>query len=153
MLNTLTRDKRQASKMPRFSKGDRVRATATLFDGGEETRDRNGLFFSEKCAADKNGEWCYRTASFVYARRGRHLQKYRVKYDEGTTMEAEDAHLELVQDDDDSGGDEVGNEMGGSDAANSDGDTVGYDSDSAAIRRREEDEGGNVTDDSEGGGG
>ncbi len=149
MLNTLTRDKRQASKMPRFIKGDRVRAKATLF-GGEETRDRNGYLFSEKWAADKNGEWCYGTVSFVYSRRGRHLQKYRVKYDEGTTMEAEDAHLELVEDEDDSDGDEVENEMGGSDAANSDGDTEGYDSDSATIRRREEDEEGKVTDDSEG---
>ncbi len=46
------------------------------------------------------------------ARRGRHVQKYRVKYDEGTIMEAEDAHLELIEDDDDSGGEESGNEMG-----------------------------------------
>jgi hypothetical protein len=68
VLNTLTHDKRQASEMPRFSKGDRVRAKATLFDGGEETRDRNELLFSEKWAADKNEEWCCGTASFVYAR-------------------------------------------------------------------------------------
>jgi hypothetical protein len=113
VLNTLTRDKRQASEMPRFSKGDRVRAKATLLDGGEETRDRNGLLFSEKWAADNNGEWCYGTVSFVFARRGRHVQKYRVKYDEGTILEAEDAHLELIEDDDDSGGEESGNEMGG----------------------------------------
>ncbi len=49
----------------------------------------------------------------MFARRGRHVQNYRVKYDEGTTMEAEDAHLELIEDDDDSGGEESGNEMGG----------------------------------------
>ena len=49
----------------KFSKGDRVRAMATVFDGGEESRDRNGLLLSEKCAADKNGEWCYGTVSFV----------------------------------------------------------------------------------------
>jgi hypothetical protein len=108
------------------------------------------LLFSEKWAADKNGERCYGTVSFVYARRGRHLQKYRVKYDEGTTMEAEDAHLELVEDNDESDGDESGDEMGGINAANSDGDTVAYEDDEAAIRRREEDEEGKVTDDSEG---
>ncbi len=44
--------------------------------------------FSEKWA-DKNGEWCYGTVSFVYARKGRHAQRYRVKYDEGTVMQAE----------------------------------------------------------------
>ena len=49
----------------KFSMGDRVRAKATVFDGGEESRDRNGLLLSEKCAADKNGEWCYGTVSFV----------------------------------------------------------------------------------------
>jgi hypothetical protein len=43
--------------MPQFNKGDRVRAKATLFDGGEGTRDRNGLLFSEKWAADGHGEW------------------------------------------------------------------------------------------------
>jgi hypothetical protein len=126
------------------SKGNSIRR-------GEETKDRNGFLFSEKWAADNNGEWCYGTVLFVFARRGSHLQKYRVKYDEGATMEAEDAHLELVEDDDDSGGEESGNEMGGSDAANSDGDTVAYEDDEAAIRRREEDEEGKVTDDSEGG--
>jgi hypothetical protein len=58
--------------MPQFSKGDRVRAKATIFDGGEATRDRNGLLFLEKWAADGHGEWCYGTVSFVYARRRRH---------------------------------------------------------------------------------
>jgi len=40
--------------MTRFDKGDRVRAKANLFDEG--TRDRNGLLFSEKWAADGHGE-------------------------------------------------------------------------------------------------
>ena len=98
-------------------------AKATIFDGGEATRDRNGLLFSEKWAADEHGEWCYGTVSFVYARRGRHAQLYQVKYDEGTVMQAEDVHLEVAQDEDDSdeGSD---NEMGGSDAENSNDETV-----------------------------
>ncbi len=107
---------------PKFSKGDRVRAKATVFDGGEESRDRNGLLFSEKWAADKNGEWCYGTVSFVYARKGRHAQSYRVKYDEGTVMQAEDAHLELVEDGSDSEEAASDNEFGGSNASNSDSD-------------------------------
>jgi len=93
--------------MPQFKKGDRVRAKATLFDGGEGTRDRNGLLFSEKWAADGHGEWCYGAVSFVYSRRGRHTQLYRVKYDEGTVMQAEDAHLELAEDEDDSDEDQT----------------------------------------------
>ena len=71
--------------MPRFKKGDRVKASAKLFDGNGG-RDRNGLLYSEKWAADGHGEWCYGTVSFVYVRRGRKAQKYRVKYDEGTTI-------------------------------------------------------------------
>jgi hypothetical protein len=108
--------------MPQFKKGDRVRAKATLFDG-EGTRDRNGLLFSEKWAADGHGEWCYGAVSFVYARRGRHAQLYRVKYDEGTVMQAEDAHLELAEDEEDSD-DESDNELGGSEAENSYDETV-----------------------------
>jgi hypothetical protein len=109
--------------MPQFKKGDRVRAKATLFDGGEGTRDRNGLLFSEKWAADGHGEWCYGAVSFVYSRRGRHTQLYRVKYDEGTVMQAEDAHLELAEDEDDSD-EESDNELGGSEAENSNDETV-----------------------------
>jgi hypothetical protein len=111
--------------MPQFSKGDRVRAKATIFDGGEATRDRNGLLLSEKWAANGHGEWCYGTFSFVYARRGRHAQLYRVKYDEGIVMQAEDAHLEMemAEEEDDSDA-ESDNEMGGSEAENSNDETV-----------------------------
>ena len=110
--------------MPRFKKGDRVKASAKLFDSNE-TRDRNGLLFSEKWAADGNGEWCYGSVSFVYKKRGRTVQKYRVKYDEGTTMEALENHLEPYDNDGDSDeGSESGNEMAGSQGSESDGSTV-----------------------------
>ena len=109
--------------MPKFAKGDRVRAKATLFDEG--TADRNGLLFSQKWAADGHGEWCYGTVSWIYVRRGRQVQKYRVKYDEGTTQEALEEHLEVVigEEDSDSGSD-GGNEMGGSQGNDSDGSTI-----------------------------
>ena len=109
--------------MPKFAKGDRVRAKATLFDEG--TADRNGLLFSQKWAADGHGEWCYGTVSWIYVRRGRQVQKYRVKYDEGTTQEALEEHLEVVigEEDSDSGSD-GGNEMGGSQCNDSDGSTI-----------------------------
>jgi hypothetical protein len=109
--HTQTTQKTRKRDMARFRKGDRVRASATLFDG-DGARDRNGLLFSEKWAADGHGEWCYGTVSFVYVRRGRTAQKYRVKYDEGTTMEALENHLELfVQDGDSDEGSESGNEI------------------------------------------
>ena len=100
-----------------------MRAKATVFDGGDGTRDRNGLLFSEKWAADGHGEWCYGAISFVYSRRGRHTQMYRVKYDEGTVMQAEDAHLEHADDEDDSA-EESDNELAGSEAENSNDETV-----------------------------
>ena len=99
--------------MPTFAKGDRVRAKATLFDEG--TADRNGLLFSQKWAADGHGEWCYGSVSWIYCRRGRQVQRYRVKYDEGTTQEALEEHLELVVGEEDSDSESSeGNEMGGS---------------------------------------
>jgi hypothetical protein len=48
---------------------------------------------------------------------------YRVKYDEGTVMQAEDAHLEHADDVDDSD-EESDNELGGSEAENSNDETV-----------------------------
>ena len=90
-----------------------MRAKATLFDEG--TADRNGLLFSQKWAADGHGEWCYGSVSWIYCRRGRQVQRYRVKYDEGTTQEALEEHLELVVGDEESdSGSSEGNEMGGS---------------------------------------
>lgn len=142
--------------MTRFDKGDRVRAKANLFDEG--TRDRNGLLFSEKWAADGHGEWCYGTVSFVYVRRGRQMQKYRVKYDEGTCMEALEEHLEIVVGEEDSDGSDDVNEMGGSQCEDSDGSTVEPERIrdviqggviQADVDNREEG-GGNVTSDSEG---
>ena len=142
--------------MTRFAKGDRVRAKANLFDEG--TRDRNGLLFSEKWAADGHGEWCYGTVSFVYVRRGRQIQKYRVKYDEGTSMEALEEHLEIVVGEEDSDGSDDVNEMGGSQCEDSDGSTVEGERVVQAGRAgeprepvaEEDDGGGNVTSDSEG---
>jgi hypothetical protein len=143
--------------MPGFKKGDRVRAKATVFDG-DGRRDRNGLLWSEKWAADKNGEWCYGTVSFVYARRSRTEQKYRVKYDEGTVMEALEHHLEMVLDEGDSDeGSEGGHEMGGSNCDDSDGSTVEGErvlamraGDPQDPEPEEADSGGNVTSDSDG---
>ncbi len=67
-------------EMPKYSKGDRVKVRTTRFDN--ETRDRNGLSFSEKWAADGNGEWCFEVVAHVYAVKGRRVQTYRIKYDD-----------------------------------------------------------------------
>ncbi len=124
-------------------------------------RDRNGQLFSEKWAADKNGEWCYGTVTFVHAKKGRHVQRYRVKYDEGAVMQAEDAHLEHVHDESDSEESASDNEFGGSNAPNSqsDADTTAYGEEIVGFRIGErdisreaeaEEEGGGITEDSEG---
>ena len=79
---------------PTFNKGDRVKLKATLFDNGK--RDRNGLLFSEDWLAKGNGEWCYGTVSFVYVKKGRQAQKYRVKYDGGQTMTSLEDQMEVA---------------------------------------------------------
>jgi hypothetical protein len=80
------------AKMPKYSKGDRVKVKATRFDN--ETRDRNGLSFSEKWAADGNGEWCFGAVVHVYAVKGRKVQTYRIKYDDGSSMISSEDHVE-----------------------------------------------------------
>ncbi len=57
-------------EMPKYSKGDRVKVRATRFDN--ETRDRNGLSFSEKWA-DRNGEWCFGVVAHIYVVKGRRV--------------------------------------------------------------------------------
>jgi hypothetical protein len=141
--------------MPKFGKNDRVRAKATLFDEG--TADRNGVLFSQKWAADGHGEWCYGTISWIYVRRGRQAQRYRVKYDERTTQKALEDHFKLVVGEEDSESSDEGNEMGGSQCDDSDGSTIegervrdviaGVVIDAELDNRAE---GGNVTSDSEG---
>ena len=56
-------------EIPKYSSnGDRVKVRATRFDN--ETRDRNRLLFSEKWAADGNGEWCFGVVAHVYVVKG-----------------------------------------------------------------------------------
>ena len=139
--------------MPQFAKGDRVRVSAVRFDN--DTRDRNGLTFSEKWAADGNGEWCYGNVVHVYKVKGRQQQTYKVKYDDGTSMVSAEMHLETVLDHEDSDDalSEENNEMGGSNCEDSDGSTVELERGIPPERSREDDEEdreGNVTSDSEG---
>ncbi len=70
--------------MAKFKKGDLVRVHATEFDGEKERDDQNELWSTTW--TKKHGEWCYGTISHVYARKGREVQNYRIKYDEGSSM-------------------------------------------------------------------
>ena len=65
--------------MSKFAKNDQVRVRATKFDG-EGERDELGLTFSEKWLRDGNGEWCYGKISFVYKKKNRQPQIYRILY-------------------------------------------------------------------------
>ncbi len=56
---------------------------ATQFDG-EGERDELGLTFSEKWLRDGNGEWCYGKISYVFVKKSRQPQKYRILYHDGT---------------------------------------------------------------------
>ena len=83
--------------MTKFAKGDQVRVRATKFDGAGE-RDELGLTFSEKWLRDGNGEWCYGEISFVYKKKSRQPQKYRILYNEGTSMESLEGDIEMAPD-------------------------------------------------------
>ena len=141
---------------PTFNKGDRVRLKATLFDNGK--RDRNGLLFSEDWLAKGNGEWCYGTVSFVYVKKGRQAQKYRMKYDGGQTMTSMEEQMELAGvEEENSDESSAVDDMEGSDYEASDGSTVELERDVGVRTERDtpadqdpEEEAGNVTDDSEG---
>ena len=70
-----------------------MRVHAKKFDG---ERDEEGRLFSEKWEQDGNGEWCYGTITHVYVRKGRQTQNYRIKYDEGSTMQCIEDHIETA---------------------------------------------------------
>lgn len=73
---------------------------ATQFDG-EGERDELGLLFSEKWLRDGNGEWCYGKISFVFKKKSRQPQKYRILYHEGTTMESLEKDIQMAPETDD----------------------------------------------------
>ena len=143
---------------PAFKKGDRVKLKATLFDNGK--RDRNGLLFSEDWLAKGNGEWCYGTVSFVYVKKGRQAQKYRVKYDGGQTMTSLEDQMEVAGlEEENSDESSAVDELEGSDYEASDGSGSTHDLGRVRGVQAErdtpedtdpEEEAGNVTDDSEG---
>jgi hypothetical protein len=80
-----------------FDKDVRVQALATLFDEG--TEDREGRTYSQKRSANGLGDYCYGTVTRVYRLvAGRNqVQKYMVKWDEGTSTTIEERHLALVE--------------------------------------------------------
>ena len=77
-----------------LSVSDRVKSSAVLYDHG--TEDENGLTFSQRQLAKGLGAFCFGTVSFVYRQRGREVQKYRVRWDDGSIGQVEHQHLELV---------------------------------------------------------
>ena len=86
--------------MTKFAKGDQVRVHATQFDGEGET-DELGLTFSEKWLRDGNGEWCYGKISFVFVKKSRQPQKYRILYHDGTFMESLEKDVQMAPDNED----------------------------------------------------
>ncbi len=136
---------------PKYSKGDRVRLKATLFDD-EKKKDREGRLFSKQWSDEGNGEWCHGSVTHVYVKKGRQAQKYRVKYDGGQTMTSLEEQMEVeTLEEEDSEESSEGNELGGSDyeASEGSGSTVGL-ARHVGVMVEQEEEQGNVTDDSEG---
>ena len=80
-----------------FEKDARVQALATLFDEG--TEDAQGRTYSQKRSANGLGDYCLGTVTRVYrlnvARNT--VQKYMVKWDEGTSTAIDERHLAVVE--------------------------------------------------------
>jgi hypothetical protein len=71
------------------------------------------LTFSEKWLRDGNGEWCYGKISFVFKKRSRQPQKYRILYHEGTSMESLEQDIEMAPETEDkSDSDDTPDEQG-----------------------------------------
>ena len=58
-----------------------------------------GLKWSERWLRDGHGEWCYGKVTFVFKKKPRMPQKYRIKYHEGTVMESLEADIERAPED------------------------------------------------------
>jgi hypothetical protein len=83
-----------------LEKDARIQALATLFDEG--TEDAQGRTYSQKRSANGLGEYCLGTITRVLVYRlpggGKNaVQKYMVKWDEGTSTTIEERHLALVE--------------------------------------------------------
>jgi hypothetical protein len=74
--------------MTKLKKNDLVRVHAKHFNAPDGGTNDNGLTFEENWAREGNGEWCHGRVSFVYRKKSRESQKYRILYDDGTTMES-----------------------------------------------------------------
>ena len=80
--------------MTKFKKGDLVRVHAKHFNAPDGGTNDNGLTFQENWEREGNGEWCHGKVSFVYWKKSREAQKYRILYDDGSTMESLEDNME-----------------------------------------------------------
>jgi len=76
-----------------FEKGDRVQSKSILFDKGTNA---NGRTFSQRQLDLGNGEYFFGRITWKFARRGRTVQRYRVKWDDGSVTQVETSHIEPV---------------------------------------------------------
>ncbi len=76
-----------------------MRVHATKFDGDEENVDELGLKYSERQMRDGKGPWCYGKISFVFKKKSRMPQKYKIKYHEGGSMDCLETDIERAPED------------------------------------------------------
>ena len=73
-----------------------MRVHATRFNAPNGKKDKNGRTFAEDWERKGHGEWCHGRVTFVYKKKSRQPQKYRILYDEGTVMESQEEHMEAA---------------------------------------------------------
>ncbi len=72
---------------------------ATRFDS-EDERDSSGRLFSETWAHDGHGSYCGGVITRVLVKKGRQPQIYKIKWDDGSTMNCQEEHVEHALEED-----------------------------------------------------
>jgi hypothetical protein len=86
---------------PKVKTNDNVRVLATTFDN-EDEKDGAGRMYSQKHAHDGNGAYCRGTITRVLKRKVRNSQMYKIKWDDGSTMNCQEEYMEINNEEDDS---------------------------------------------------
>ncbi len=83
----------------KYAKGQHVRVLATVFDS-EEGRDGQGRTFSEKWANDGHESYCGGIITRVLVKKRGKPYTYKIKWDDESTMNCEEQHVEQAIEED-----------------------------------------------------
>ena len=101
---TYRKGRRMSSKL---KKDQHVRVLATVFDS-EEGKDAQGRLYSEQWARKGHGSYCGGIVTRVLVKQRGKPQNYKIKWDDGSTMNCEEQHIEQALESDSEDDSEAG---------------------------------------------